>query len=75
MTNLYNNMDLNIFKDRAKKGGIFSKWVLESSAFTRLRRNAALGLAPPIPAAGINSRSTATPFEQSKLLKRNKKKK
>lgn len=60
----------------------FSDWVLarESSAFTRLRHAAALGLMPPIPDASINSRSTATPFEQKALKgkgskKRRKKKK
>lgn len=58
----------------------FSDWVLarESSAFTRLRHAAALGLMPPIPDASINSRSTATPFEQKALKgkgsKRRKKK-
>jgi hypothetical protein len=47
----------------------FSDWLLarESSAFTRLRHAAALGLMPPIPDASINSRSTATPFEQKAL--------
>lgn len=47
----------------------FSDWVLarESSAFTRLRQAAAFGLMPPIPDAAINSRSTASPFEQSAL--------
>jgi len=47
----------------------FSDWVLarESSSFTRLRNAAALGLMPPIPDASINSRSTATPFEQKSL--------
>lgn len=39
----------------------------ESSAFTRLRRDAALGLKPPIPAASVHSRSTAHPFEKDKL--------
>lgn len=47
----------------------FSDWILakESSSFTRLRRAAAFGLMPPIPDASINSRSTATPFEQKSL--------
>lgn len=47
----------------------FSDWIVarESSAFTRLRHAAALGLMPPIPDASINSRSTATPFEQKAL--------
>jgi hypothetical protein len=54
----------------------FSDWVLarESSAFTRLRHAAALGLMPPIPDASINSRSTATPFEQESLKGKGKKK-
>ncbi|MHA1948710.1 MAG: hypothetical protein ACW99G_03090 [Candidatus Thorarchaeota archaeon] len=39
----------------------------ESSAFTRLRRDAALGLKPPIAAASIHSHSTAHPFEVDKL--------
>lgn len=46
----------------------------ESSAFTRSRRNAALGLGPDIPDASINSRSTAPPGE-AELLKSKKKKK
>jgi hypothetical protein len=47
----------------------FADWVLarESSAFTRLRHAAALGLMPPIPDASINSRSTAAPWEQKAL--------
>ena len=47
----------------------FSEWLLtrESSSFTRLRHAAALGLMPPIPDAAINSRSTASPFEQKAL--------
>lgn len=55
----------------------FKDWVLarESSAFTRLRQNAALGLAPPIPAAAINSRSTAAPWQVENLSKKKKKKK
>ena len=54
----------------------FSDWVLarESSAFTRLRHAAALGLMPPIPDASINSRSTATPFEQKALKGKGSKK-
>ncbi len=35
----------------------------ESSAFTRLRRSAALGLMPKIAPASVHSRSTAHPFE------------
>lgn len=55
----------------------FSDWILarESSAFTRLRHAAALGLMPPIPDASINSRSTASPFEQESLKGRGVKKK
>ena len=55
----------------------FSDWVLarESSAFTRLRHAAALGLMPPIPDASINSRSTASPFEQKSLKGKGTKKK
>ncbi len=55
----------------------FSDWILarESSAFTRLRQAAALGLMPPIPDASINSRSTATPFEQKALKGKGKKRK
>ena len=53
----------------------FSDWVLarESSSFTRLRQAAALGLMPPIPDASINSRSTASPFEQKALKGKGKK--
>jgi len=46
----------------------------ESSSFTRLRRDAALGLKPPIPAASVNSRSTGHPFEVEKLSKKKRKK-
>ena len=55
----------------------FKDWILsrESSAFTRLRWNAALGLAPPIPDASINSRSTAAPWQVENLSKKKKKKK
>jgi hypothetical protein len=55
----------------------FADWVLarESSAFTRMRNAAALGLMPPIPDASINSRSTATPFEQKALKGKGLKKK
>lgn len=54
----------------------FSDWVLarESSAFTRLRQAAAFGLMPPLPDAAINSRSTASPFEQKSLKGKGKKK-
>jgi hypothetical protein len=55
----------------------FKDWILaqESSAFTRRRRAAALGLAPPIPAAAVHSRSTAHPFEVEMLVNPKKKKK
>jgi len=55
----------------------FTDWVMarESSSFTRLRTAAALGLMPPIPDASINSRSTASPFEQKALKGKGKKKK
>lgn len=56
----------------------FKDWLAnqdESSAFTRRRHAAALGLAPPIPAASVHSRSTASPFETEKLTKKSKKKK
>lgn len=55
----------------------FKNWLgqQESSAFTRLRRDAALGLKPPIPAASVHSRSTGHPFEVVKLAKKGSKKK
>lgn len=55
----------------------FSDWIVarESSSFTRLRNAAALGLMPPIPDASINSRSTASPFEQKALRGKGNKKK
>lgn len=55
----------------------FSDWLMakESSSFTRLRDAASKGLMPPIPAASINSRSTATPAQQEALLGKKKKKK
>lgn len=59
--------------------GLFKKWleakINESTPFTRRRRDAALGLAPPIPDASVNSHSTAAPWEQEKLLHKKKKKK
>jgi hypothetical protein len=57
--------------------GRFVDWMMakESSPFTRTRRAAALSLGPTIPDAAINSRSTATPFERKKIVKRNKKRK
>jgi hypothetical protein len=53
----------------------FKDWILaqESSPFTRRRRAAALGLAPPIPAASVHSHSTAHPFEVEMLAKPKKK--
>jgi hypothetical protein len=57
----------------------FSDWVSlhvkESSAQTRLRYDAALGLKPPIPDASIHSHNTATPWQIPKLKKKRKKKK
>lgn len=56
----------------------FSDWLItakESSAFTRLRWNAAMGLAPPIPDASMHSRSTASPWMVEKKTKKKKKKK
>lgn len=55
----------------------FSDWVIakESSAFTRLRHAAALGLMPPIPDASIHSRSTASSFEVDSLKNKSRKKK
>ena len=48
----------------------FRDWLnaQESSPFTRLRWNAALGLMPPIPAAGINAHSTALAWQIEKLV-------
>lgn len=55
----------------------FSDWMLakESSPATRLRNAAALGLMPPIPAASINSHSTAPAWQQKKLLGKSRPKK
>jgi hypothetical protein len=55
----------------------FFDWMVarESSSSTRLRAAAARGLMPPIPDAAINSRSTASPFEQKSLKGKGKKKK
>lgn len=55
----------------------FNDWVAaqESSAFTRLRHDAALGLKPPIPDASINSHSSAPPWQVPKLKGKGKKKK
>jgi hypothetical protein len=51
----------------------FTDWVAaqESSAFTRLRRDAALGLKPPIPDASMHSHSTAPAWMVPKKRKRN----
>jgi hypothetical protein len=55
----------------------FSDWMLakESSPATRLRNAAAPGLMPPIPAASINSHSTAPAWQQKKLLGKSRPKK
>ena len=55
----------------------FSDWMLakESSPATRLRNASALGLMPPIPAASINSHSTAPAWQQKKLLGKSRPKK
>ena len=47
----------------------------ESSAFTRTRQAAALGLGPKIPAASVNSRSTGSPFQVCKIAGEQPKKK
>jgi hypothetical protein len=55
----------------------FRDWVAvqqESSPFTRLRRDAALGLKPPIPDASMHSHSTAAPWQVKKKHKKKKKK-
>jgi hypothetical protein len=55
----------------------FKDWVVakESSASTRLKWDAALGLKPPIPDASIHSHSTALPWQVEKLKGKGKKKK
>ena len=55
----------------------FSDWMLakESSPATRLRNASALGLMPPIPAASINSHSTAPAWQQKKLIGKSRPKK
>ena len=57
----------------------FIDWVAaqlkESSPFTRLRRDAAMGLKPEIPAASAHSHSTAAPWEIPKKKKKKKKRK
>lgn len=55
----------------------FHDWlkVKESTAFTRSRNAAALGIGPSIPDAEINSHDTARPWVSKAIQKRNKKKK
>lgn len=56
----------------------YKEWKLlakESSAFTRSREAAALGLGPKIPAASVNSRSTGSPFQVYKIAGDDAKKK
>lgn len=53
----------------------FHDWLKESTAFTRERNAAALGLGPSIPDAEINSHDTARPWQAKAIKKRNKKKK
>lgn len=54
----------------------FKDWIItrESSASTRLRWDAAMGLKPPIPDASIHSHSTALPWQVEKLKGKGKKK-
>jgi hypothetical protein len=52
-----------------------AKQIEESSAFTRLRQDAANGLKPPIPDAEIDSHSTAPPWQVPKLKGKGHKKK
>jgi hypothetical protein len=54
----------------------FSDWVAaqESTAFTRMRNDAALGLKPPIPDAMIHSHDTARPWQVPKLKGKGNKK-
>lgn len=47
----------------------------ESTAFTRERKQAALGLGPDIPDAEINSHDTAPPWQQELFKKKHHKKK
>jgi len=47
----------------------------ESTAFTRRRREVALGLKPPASLGGnVNSHSTAAPWEKKSIEKKSKKK-
>ncbi len=52
----------------------FRDWVAvrESTAFTRRRNGAALGLMPTIPNASINSHDTARPWVSSMIQRRNR---
>ena len=52
----------------------FKDWInaQESSPFTRARNQAALGLGPDIPLAGINSHDTARPWQVERLTKKHK---
>jgi hypothetical protein len=53
----------------------FKDWIIakESSASTRLRWDAAMGLKPPIPDAAIHSHSTAPPWQVNRLKGKGKK--
>lgn len=55
----------------------FKDWmkVKESTAFTRTRSQAAKGIGPDIPDAGINSHDTAPPWQQQAFKKKHHKKK
>jgi hypothetical protein len=52
----------------------FKDWLIakESSASTRARNAAALGLMPLAVVGSINGRSTASPFELESITKKNK---
>jgi hypothetical protein len=54
----------------------FKDWIIakESSAATRLRWDAALGLKPPIPPASVHSHSTGLHWQVEKLKGKAKKK-
>jgi hypothetical protein len=55
----------------------FKDWIItkESSAFTRSREAAALGIGPSIPDASMHSRSTASPWMIKKKKRKKKRKK
>ena len=55
----------------------FKDWLItkESSASTRARHAAALGLMPLAVVGSVHGRSTASPFELESLTKKKKKKK